>query len=166
MARRTRARRAAAPQIEETLASDGARIKLTPRSPTPPTRRPRDGVDLSSLDLARTPAPAAPGSPVDSRLQVDRITLLAMGLRMRAVCAELRTLPRFAPKFWGVAWDKRKRRWAARYRDADGKTRTIGYFDDQEEAAHAVNAAIRRAGLEGRRRTNPVDADGRVVPHA
>ena len=65
-----------------------------------------------------------------------------------------------------TAWDKRKRRWAARYRDADGKTRTIGYFDDQEEAAHAVNAAIRRAGLEGRRKTNPVDADGRVVPRA
>ena len=86
-----------------------------------------------------------------------------MGLRMRAVCAELRTLPRFAPKFWGVAWDKRKRRWAARYRDADGKTRTIGYFDDQEEAAHAVNAAIRRASLEGRRKTNPV-VDGQLVP--
>ena len=98
--------------------------------------------------------------------QVDKITLLAMGLRMRAVCAELRTLPRFAPKFWGVAWDKRKRRWAARYRDADGKTRTIGYFDDQEEAAHAVNAAIRAAGLTQRRKTNPVDADGRVVPRA
>ena len=82
---------------------------------------------------------------------------------MRAVCAELRTLPRFAPKFWGVAWDKRKRRWAARYRDADGKTRTIGYFDDQEEAAHAVNAAIRRAGLAGKRRMNAV-VDGQLVP--
>ena len=98
--------------------------------------------------------------------QVDRITLLAMGLRMRAVCAELRAQPRFAPKYWGVAWDRRKRRWAARYRDADGKTRTIGYFDDQESAAHAVNAAIRWAGLEGHRKTNPVDADGRVVPRA
>ena len=65
-----------------------------------------------------------------------------------------------------LAWDRRKRRWAARYRDADGKTRTIGYFDDQEAAAHAVNAAIRWAGLEGHRKTNPVDADGRVVPRA
>ena len=64
-----------------------------------------------------------------------------------------------------TAWDKRKRRWAARYRDADGKTRTIGYFDDQEEAAHAVNAAIRRASLEGRRKTNPV-VDGQLVPRA
>ena len=101
-----------------------------------------------------------------ARAQVDKITLLAMGLRMRAVCAELRTLPRFAPKFWGVARAKRQRRWKAYYTDATGKTRTIGYFDDQEEAAHAVNAAIRAAGLEGRRRTNPVDADGRVVPRA
>ena len=33
----------------------------------------------------------------------------------------------------------------------------------KEAAAHAVNAAIRRAGLEGRRRTNPV-VDGRLVP--
>ena len=89
-----------------------------------------------------------------------------MGLRMRAVCAELRAQPRFAPKYWGVARAKRRRRWKAYYTAADGKTRTIGYFDDQEEAAHAVNAAIRAAGLEGRRRTNPLDADGRVVPRA
>ena len=51
----------------------------------------------------------------------------------------------------------------ARYNDADDKRRTIGLFDTQEEAAHAVNAAIRRAGLGGKRRTNPV-VDGRLVP--
>lgn len=39
----------------------------------------------------------------------------------------------------------------------------IGYFDTQEEAAHAFNAAIRRAGLDGRRKTNPV-VDGQLVP--
>ena len=55
------------------------------------------------------------------------------------------------------------RRWKAGYKDANGKSRTIGYFDTQEEAAHAVNAAIRRAGLEGRRKTNPV-VDGQLVP--
>ena len=54
----------------------------------------------------------------------------------------------------------------AQYTDADGKTRrTIGYYDTQEQAAHAVNAAIRRAGLEGRRKTNPV-VDGQLVPRA
>ena len=33
------------------------------------------------------------------------------------------------------------------------------------DSAHAVNAAIRRAGLEGRRKTNPV-VDGQLVPRA
>ena len=66
-------------------------------------------------------------------------------------------------KFWGVTWNKEKRRWRARYEDADGKKRYIGHFDTQEAAAHAVNAAIRRAGLEGKRKTNPV-VDGQLVP--
>ena len=66
-------------------------------------------------------------------------------------------------KYWGVSWDKHNRKWQAQYKDANGKKRTIGYFDTQEEAAHAVNAAIRRAGLEGRRHTNPV-VDGQLVP--
>ncbi len=66
-------------------------------------------------------------------------------------------------KFWGVNWCKREHRWKAYYYDANGKNRHIGHFDDQESAAHAVNAAIRRAGLEGKRRTNPV-VDGQLVP--
>ena len=68
-------------------------------------------------------------------------------------------------KFWGVSWAKKERRWQARYTDANGKRRHIGHFDTQEQAAHAVNAAIRRAGLEGRRKTNPV-VDGQLVPRA
>ena len=59
--------------------------------------------------------------------------------------------------------DKRERRWAARYNDATGRRRHIGLFDTQEAAAHAVNAAIRRAGLQGKRRTNAV-VDGQLVP--
>ena len=66
-------------------------------------------------------------------------------------------------KFWGVTWDKRDRRWKANYRDASGKNRYLGLFDTQEAAAHAVNAAIRRAGLEGLRNINPV-VDGQLVP--
>ena len=66
-------------------------------------------------------------------------------------------------KFWGVTWNKRERRWMAQYRDANGKKRTIGRFDTQEDAARAVNAAIRRAGLQGKRRTNAV-VDGQLVP--
>ena len=66
-------------------------------------------------------------------------------------------------KFWGVSWAKSERRWRANYKGADGKNRHIGLFDTQEEAAHAVNAAIRRAGLARKRRTNPV-VDGQLVP--
>ena len=66
-------------------------------------------------------------------------------------------------RFWGVSWHKADRRWQAQYTDATGKRRIIGYFDTQEQAAHAVNAAIRRAGLGGRRKTNPV-VDGQLVP--
>ena len=68
-------------------------------------------------------------------------------------------------KFWGVTWVKRERQWEAQYTDATGKKRYIGYYDTQEAAAHAVNAAIRRAGLEGKRHTNPV-VDGQLVPRA
>ena len=67
-------------------------------------------------------------------------------------------------RFWGVTWDRRDKKWHARYRDADGKQHTIGYFDDEEEAAHAVNKAINDAGLEGKRRMNAVDATGALVP--
>ena len=64
-----------------------------------------------------------------------------------------------------MSWDKRGRRWRARYFDANCKWRGLGYFDTQEAAAHAVNAAIRRAGLESRRKTNPV-VEGQLVPRA
>ena len=47
---------------------------------------------------------------------------------------------------------------------ASGKTSYIGVFHTQEEAARAVDAAIRRAGLEGQRNTNSVDANGPLVP--
>ena len=68
-------------------------------------------------------------------------------------------------KYWGVTWHKSGRRWQAIYTDANGKRRHVGYFDTQEAAAHAVNAAIRRAGLERKRHTNPV-VDGQLVPRA
>mgnify|MGYP002051578213 FL=1 len=78
-----------------------------------------------------------------------------MGLRgVNLICA---------PALARRTWNESKRRWQAYYKDANGKRRHIGYFDDQESAAHAVNSAIRRAGLVGKRRTNPV-VDGRLVP--
>ena len=68
-------------------------------------------------------------------------------------------------KFWGVTWDKKERRWQAGYRDADGKLRHIGRFDDQEAAAHAINTAVRALprDMQRRRHTNPA-VDGQLVP--
>ena len=64
-------------------------------------------------------------------------------------------------------WENRKRRWKAQYTDADGKMRHIGYFDTQEDAARAYNAAIRALppDVQARRKTNSV-VDGQLVPRA
>ena len=67
-------------------------------------------------------------------------------------------------RFWGVTWNRRDKKWQAQYKDADGKNRYLGYFDDEEEAARARDQAIRDAGLEGKRKTNAVDATGALVP--
>jgi hypothetical protein len=68
-------------------------------------------------------------------------------------------------KFWGVCWDKSTRRWKASYYDANSKLRHIDYYNTQEAAAHAVNAAIRALppDVQARRNTNPV-VDGQLVP--
>ena len=52
-------------------------------------------------------------------------------------------------RFWGVSWHQQNNKWQAQYQDVDGKTRSLGTFDDEEEAARAYNRAIRDAGLEG-----------------
>ena len=68
-------------------------------------------------------------------------------------------------KFWGVNWNKKNRRWAAQYVDANSKKRYLGLYDTQEAAAHAFNAAIRALppDVQRRRKTNPV-VDGQLVP--
>lgn len=43
-------------------------------------------------------------------------------------------------RFRGVSWSKWHARWQARIR-SDGKLRVIGYFDSEEDAAHAFNLA-------------------------
>ncbi len=67
--------------------------------------------------------------------------------RSAVVAPDAVRAPRATFRFWGVSWNKSNGRWHAQYRDANGKQHTIGLFDTQEEAAHAYNAAIRRAGL-------------------
>ena len=108
-----------------------------------------------NVDATGTLVPKRSGAP--SRFEQDRN-------RSAVVAPDPARAPSAtSSKFWGVLWDKSSRRWKAEYRDAEGKKRYIGRYDTQEDAAHAVNAAIRRAGLEGRRKTNPV-VDGRLVP--
>ena len=67
-------------------------------------------------------------------------------------------------KYWGVTWNKRARRWKAEYTDANHKRRAIGYYDTEEAAAHAVNAAIGALPPDDvKRHTNPV-VEGQLVP--
>ena len=47
--------------------------------------------------------------------------------------------------------------------EEDDGDSTIAYDSGDDTAPYAVNAAIRRAGLEGKRRTNAV-VDGQLVP--
>lgn len=51
--------------------------------------------------------------------------------------------------------------WQARLQGGAGY---LGTFHDDEEAAKAVNAEIKRRGLEHCCRLNPVGPDGRVIP--
>jgi len=47
----------------------------------------------------------------------------------------------------GVVWDKQKRKWMASIRSSEGRHRTIGRFDDKEQAAEAYRkAALERFG--------------------
>ena len=54
---------------------------------------------------------------------------------------------------------KSRGQWSAQYKDASGKQQRNGLVA-AEAAAHAVNAAIRGSGLDGRRHKNPVFGRG------
>ena len=43
----------------------------------------------------------------------------------------------------GVSWDKKSRKWKAQI-SHDGKQQHLGSFDDEQEAARAVDTAARR----------------------
>jgi hypothetical protein len=64
--------------------------------------------------------------------------------RPAAVAASERQRP---SKFVGVYWDKCKRKWKAQITH-DGKKQHLGSFDDEQEAARAVDTAARRLRSE------------------
>jgi len=66
-------------------------------------------------------------------------------------------------KYYGVSIEQRTGRFQVRYRDATGKSRSAGAYDDEEDAAHGYNAAIRAHGLESVRPINAVDDQGGLV---
>ena len=65
-----------------------------------------------------------------------------------------------------MSWSKQNRRWKAEYTDTDGKSRYLALYDTQEEAARAVDAAIRTLppDVQLRRKMNSADANGPLVP--
>ena len=74
-------------------------------------------------------------------------------------------------KFVGVSWNKRDRKWGA-YINHEGNREHLGSFDDEHEAARAVDTAARRlrgedahGGREGRHWLNfPTEAEVKRVP--
>ena len=86
--------------------------------------------------------------PVDGPEQTEsRLDLLGM-----SVCQVLQ-VHWIAEHPMGVFWDKEKKQWEAKIRKA-GKTESLGYFDDEEEAAHAASAASRSNSISP---TGPFD---------
>ena len=128
-----------------------------PPPPAPPLMPP-------PLPIARR-APPPIAAPDDDDRSVASASSAALGIESSATSFSARDdLPTATTsKYWGVSWSKSARLWEAYYKDANCKKRTIGKYGTQEDAARAYNAAIRRAGLGGKRRTNPV-VDGQLVP--
>ena len=70
----------------------------------------------------------------------DRGALLTEEDKAAAAAASERQGP---SEFVGVCWDKNKRKWKAQIYH-DGKRQQLGRFDDEHEAARAVDTAARR----------------------
>eukprot|EP01046_Picozoa_sp_COSAG06_P017145 COSAG06_NODE_1155_length_10484_cov_7.061759_7_plen_497_part_00 len=70
----------------------------------------------------------------------ERGALLTAEDKAAAIAASARQGP---SQFVGVSWDKLNRKWKANIRN-DGKQQSLGSFDDEHEAARAVDTAARR----------------------
>ena len=66
-------------------------------------------------------------------------------------------------RFIGVSWYGHTSNWRVILK-VGNKSTTIGYYDDEEQAALAYNAYVRRHDLGNQ--LNPIDANGKLVPKA
>mmetsp|Transcript_33360 Transcript_33360/g.100598 ORF Transcript_33360/g.100598 Transcript_33360/m.100598 type:complete len:254 (-) Transcript_33360:54-815(-) len=66
-------------------------------------------------------------------------------------------------KYYGVRRHRSTKKFRACYTDRDSQNQYIGFFDNEADAAHAYNAALRAHGLESIRKVNAVDEQGRLV---
>ena len=69
---------------------------------------------------------------------------------------------RGASRYRGVSWNKRLEKWRADI-TIKGNQTTLGYFDDEREAALAFDVEARRLGRDGRVNFPPVDRAGETV---
>jgi hypothetical protein len=74
------------------------------------------------------------------KMAQERGALLTEKDKATAAAASERQGP---SKLVGVTWDKRSRKWKTQI-NHDGKQQSLGYFDDEREAARAVDTAARR----------------------
>ena len=65
-----------------------------------------------------------------------------------ALVAERRAAGAMSSTYNGVSWYRKYQQWAARVR-MGGARRTLGYFDDEAEAAKAVDKALVATGRDG-----------------
>jgi hypothetical protein len=77
---------------------------------------------------------------VEVKTAQERGALLTEEDKIAAVAASERQGP---SKFVGVSWDKKNRKWITRI-NYDGKKQYLGHFEDEHEAARAVDTAARR----------------------
>jgi len=66
-------------------------------------------------------------------------------------------------RYYGVSYHAGIRKFTAQVTTSGGKSKTIGVYLTQEEAAHAYNDAVESAGLASRRKFNKIDSAGRLI---
>ncbi|HWY42637.1 MAG TPA: AP2/ERF family transcription factor [Candidatus Sulfotelmatobacter sp.] len=57
------------------------------------------------------------------------------------------TVIKLSSRFRGVSWDKRKSAWRASISE-NGRKKILGYFDNEESAAHCYNEAAKKLGRD------------------